>query len=365
MGQLGNTRDEADINKNTFIFLMDFFGDDLVAPTAQTTSPSISADAFGDDLVPASSSTISADAFGDDLVPASSSTISSDAFGDDLLPASSSTISSDAFGDVPVPSTNISSENGLFSSSSDVLGDMVSETGGGQADPAAGFLAQEKASLGSLGSDLGLGIVSGVQKEDETGLSFFGGAQDKTGGEEASVFDGDKDDIKMNPNVSNNNDLVSDSPGSVFGGVPDAQEENTEEGGPFQTARPRRVTGEEQHFVAKWKKEQEERIRKKDAEEAQKMEELKQQAKKELADWYQSYEKELKEQKEENRAQEKAFLEDVNAKTPGTEWDRVVKNCDFNSKVSHATKDRSRMKQVLIQLKQNPLINRENGTGLI
>ena len=33
------------------------------------------------------------------------------------------------------------------------------------------------------------------------------------------------------------------------------------------------------------------------------------------------------------RVAEQAFLEDVNGLKPGSEWDRVAKNCDFNSKV--------------------------------
>ena len=56
---------------------------------------------------------------------------------------------------------------------------------------------------------------------------------------------------------------------------------------------------------------------------------------------------------------EEAFMADVNGLKPGTEWERVCRNCDFNSKVNHNKKDRTRMKNVLLQLKQAPLMNRE------
>lgn len=40
---------------------------------------------------------------------------------------------------------------------------------------------------------------------------------------------------------------------------------------------------------------------------------------------------------------------------PGTEWERIAKLCDFNPKASKASKDVSRMRSIILQLKQNPL----------
>lgn len=40
---------------------------------------------------------------------------------------------------------------------------------------------------------------------------------------------------------------------------------------------------------------------------------------------------------------------------PGTEWERISKLCDFNPKASKASKDVSRMRSIILQLKQNPL----------
>jgi len=39
----------------------------------------------------------------------------------------------------------------------------------------------------------------------------------------------------------------------------------------------------------------------------------------------------------------------------GTEWDRIAKLCDFNPKAAKATKDVSRMRSIILQLKQTPL----------
>ena len=39
---------------------------------------------------------------------------------------------------------------------------------------------------------------------------------------------------------------------------------------------------------------------------------------------------------------------------PGTEWERVNKLVDFNTKTSKNTKDMSRMRSIMLQLKQTP-----------
>lgn len=47
-------------------------------------------------------------------------------------------------------------------------------------------------------------------------------------------------------------------------------------------------------------------------------------------------------------------MAEVNDITPGTEWERVTKLCDFSGKNANknSTKDMSRMKSILLQLKQ-------------
>ena len=73
---------------------------------------------------------------------------------------------------------------------------------------------------------------------------------------------------------------------------------------------------------------------------------------------YRKYNEEVKQTKEENKVLEEAFLQEVHGLKPGTEWERVAKNCGFNNKVVHCKKDRSRMRNVILSLKQTALLNR-------
>lgn len=56
------------------------------------------------------------------------------------------------------------------------------------------------------------------------------------------------------------------------------------------------------------------------------------------------------------RAAEEAMVSELDENSPGTEWERVARLCDFNPKSSKQAKDVSRMRSVLISLKQAPLV---------
>lgn len=49
-------------------------------------------------------------------------------------------------------------------------------------------------------------------------------------------------------------------------------------------------------------------------------------------------------------------MADTDDSCPGSEWERVARLCDFNPKTSKQAKDVSRMRSVLISLKQTPLV---------
>jgi len=55
------------------------------------------------------------------------------------------------------------------------------------------------------------------------------------------------------------------------------------------------------------------------------------------------------------RNAEKQFVAEVDEIEPGTEWERIAKLCDFNPKSSKSSKDVSRMRSIILQLKQTPL----------
>ena len=114
---------------------------------------------------------------------------------------------------------------------------------------------------------------------------------------------------------------------------------------------------EEPEFTRKWKEEQQKWLSKKEEEETAAMEELKQKAQIELADWYKRLEMQLEKTKRINREEEAKFRNDeVNHIEPGSEWERVAKHCDFSTKAPGHTKDVSRMRTIMLQLKQNQTV---------
>ncbi|XP_055381770.1 clathrin light chain [Condylostylus longicornis] len=112
---------------------------------------------------------------------------------------------------------------------------------------------------------------------------------------------------------------------------------------------------DEPEKIKLWREEQKLILEKKDAEEAKKKEELREQAKQELKDWYRQHEETISKTKASNRNAEKQCVQLENEEIePGTEWERIAKLCDFNPKASKSSKDVSRMRSIILQLKQNP-----------
>lgn len=56
------------------------------------------------------------------------------------------------------------------------------------------------------------------------------------------------------------------------------------------------------------------------------------------------------------RAAEEAYVKEIEDKEPGSEFERICKLCDFNPKNSKNTRDVSRFRSILLQLKQGGLI---------
>merc|ERR1712179_729609 len=121
----------------------------------------------------------------------------------------------------------------------------------------------------------------------------------------------------------------------------------------FEEEEVRLRPSEEPETIRKWREEYVEILKDKDIKEQEMMEKLRENAKKELEDWYKHYNDGLEKTKEENRECEKEFVVTLNDIVPGTQWERINKLCDFNTKTSKNTKDLSRMRSILLQLKQN------------
>lgn len=102
-----------------------------------------------------------------------------------------------------------------------------------------------------------------------------------------------------------------------------------------------------------WREAQERMLKEKDDEESVKRDELKQQAIRELAEWKTRYAEQLEKSKKSNKNAEKEWLaERDQPEDPGQEWEKISKLCDFNPKP--ARKDTSRLRSILLQLKQSP-----------
>ncbi|XP_066498473.1 clathrin light chain B isoform X2 [Hoplias malabaricus] len=192
-------------------------------------------------------------------------------------------------------------------------------------DPAAAFLAQQQSE------------IAGIENEAEPVEDTFGIAP-------ASAMNGDL--------FQDSND-VSDSYAAIS-----------------QVDQLR----QEPESLRKWREEQKTRLEQLDSASKLAEAEWKEKAKKELEDWHLHQQEQMEKNKANNRiadkafykqpnsdeigfvASEDAFLKECDDDTPGSEWEKVARLCDFNPKTSRQTKDVSRMRSVLISLKQTPLV---------
>merc|ERR1712110_713584 len=115
---------------------------------------------------------------------------------------------------------------------------------------------------------------------------------------------------------------------------------------------------EEPEVIKQWRERQMEMLRKKDEEEENARNRLKDQAAQELSDWYAANSIQLEKLRTSNRAamenMDRTFVSQMEPLQPGTEWERVSKLCDFNPKTTKTVKDVSRMRSIILQLKSGP-----------
>lgn len=119
-----------------------------------------------------------------------------------------------------------------------------------------------------------------------------------------------------------------------------------------------RTPREEPEKIKKWREDQQKSLQEKDKEEALKKEELQGAAKRELEDWYARYKEQIEKSKQTNRNAEKEWVAERDAEVPGQEWEKIAKLCDFNPKSSRNSKDTSRMRSIILQLKQSPPVRK-------
>ncbi|KAL0269348.1 UNVERIFIED_CONTAM: hypothetical protein PYX00_007113 [Menopon gallinae] len=214
--------------------------------------------------------------------------------------------------------------------------------GGLEEDPAAEFIAREQNNLAGLEDDLN------PVKYNQPIEDGFNNQQGVSPPGSFEMVDGD------NVSAQNNHSEYESVKETVQTDV--LQSEDGEFNSEPMTNSVPKVAREEPEKIKKWREEQKKRLEEKDANEEMKKEEWRAAAKKELEEWYKHHEDLITKTKAVNRNAEKQFVAEINAIEPGTEWERIAKLCDFNPKSSKSSKDVSRMRSIILQLKQNPLV---------
>ncbi|XP_062977014.1 clathrin light chain B isoform X2 [Elgaria multicarinata webbii] len=204
---------------------------------------------------------------------------------------------------------------GFFSSSESGAAEAAEE------DPAAAFLAQQESEIAGIENDEGFSTADGAAGGGQEAGGELLGETESTG---ATV----------------NGELFQESNGPT-----DAY---------AAIARADRLT-QEPESIRKWREEQKKRLQELDAASKVLEQEWREKAKKDLEEWNLRQNEQMERNRANNRASEEAFLKESKEETPGTEWEKVAQLCDFNPKSSKQSKDVSRMRSVLISLKQTPL----------
>lgn len=132
------------------------------------------------------------------------------------------------------------------------------------------------------------------------------------------------------------------------------QDSSTYNDGYAAIAQADRLT-QEPESLRKWREEQKERLEELDAAAKVTEQEWREKAKKDLEEWYQRQSEQIEKNKITNRASDEVLVSETKDEETGTEWERVARLCDFNPKSSKQSKDVSRMRSVLISMKQTPL----------
>jgi len=209
-------------------------------------------------------------------------------------------------------------------------------------DPAAEFLKREQDELGGLVDDISSAPPA------TTNADPFGDSLDPLANVPPSV-----DDSGVVPGFSSSDDFVVLNKEETAEAPPAAPAPVASSPVPPSHS-PVTVKREEPEKIKRWREEQKERLEKKDDAEQQKKEELRLQAKKDLEEWYKHHDEQISKTRAANRSAEKQYVYEESSPEPGQDWERIAKLCDFNPKASRGNKDVSRMRGIILQLKQSP-----------
>ncbi|XP_057706089.1 clathrin light chain B isoform X2 [Corythoichthys intestinalis] len=209
-------------------------------------------------------------------------------------------------------------------------------------DPAAAFLAQQESE------------IAGIENDDEG----FGALDDANSLEPQELPTTNYDPFGEEPPAMNG-DVFQESNGPTDNYAAIAQVD---------------IQRQEPESLRKWREEQKARLEALDSASKAAEAEWREKAKKELEDWHVHQTEQMEKHKANNRIADKAFYKQPNSELigfvaseeaflaendgdgPVSSWERVAYLCDFNPKTNKQAKDVSRMRSVLISLKQTPLV---------
>uniref|UniRef100_A0A3P9AF22 Clathrin light chain n=1 Tax=Esox lucius TaxID=8010 RepID=A0A3P9AF22_ESOLU len=216
----------------------------------------------------------------------------------------------------------------------DMLSTPQSAAGNGtEEDPAAAFLAQQESEIAGIENDEGFSILDSGEVPSSLNNNLTGDLHDAVDG----AVNGDIHELVSVQTTGKK--FQSNGPSDAYSAISSAD----------------RLQAEPES-LRKWREEQRERLEVLDANSRKQESEWKEKAKVELEEWHTRQNEQLEKTKANNRAAEEAMVSDMDENNPGTEWERVARLCDFNPKSSKQAKDVSRMRSVLISLKQAPLV---------
>ncbi|KAI3386364.1 hypothetical protein SNEBB_005997 [Seison nebaliae] len=113
---------------------------------------------------------------------------------------------------------------------------------------------------------------------------------------------------------------------------------------------------EEPDRMKQWRREFKERLEKKDAEEAIKIKEMSEQAEKDLEEWYEKRKDQIEKKYQMNLMEQQDFIKsNKKSNSEGIDWKDVAKFCEFNPKLGKSEKDSSRLRSLLLNLKDEPV----------
>ncbi|XP_014053981.1 clathrin light chain B isoform X3 [Salmo salar] len=206
-----------------------------------------------------------------------------------------------------------------------------------EVDPAAAFLAQQETDIAVIESEIPV-----IENNDDGGPGALDGSvQQPPVADSPAPGEYDAGFAEASAATVNGNRFVLESNGPSDSYAAISQVDSLRA---------------EPESLRKWREEQKARLEQLDSASKAAEAEWKEKAKKELEDWHVHQNEQMEKNKANNRASEEAFLSEADGDSPGTEWEKVARLCDFNPKTNKTAKDVSRMRSVLIALKQTPLV---------